>query len=76
MTAFCEKTTSCLDKGRERDVVYVALAAPLTRSPAVSSWPKWKHKDKVGQNLVGLPGSTGCAEQCKVQLLAGEMGWQ
>ena len=63
MTAFCEETTGCLDKGRERDVVYVTLAGPLTWSPAVSSWPNWKHKDKVGQKLAGPAGPTDRAEQ-------------
>jgi len=75
MTASCKETAGCLGKGRERDV-YVTLAGPLPWSPPVSSGPNWRHTDTVGQKLSGLPGPMGCAEQCKVQVLAGEMGWQ
>lgn len=39
----------------------MTLAWPLTWSPAMSSWPNWKCKDKVGQKLAELPGSMGCA---------------
>lgn len=40
----------------------MTLAWALTWPAAVSPWPNWKCKDKVGQELAGLPGSMGCVQ--------------